>query len=208
MYGQPIELIWPSGCCESTKFHRDYLESRGFDAAEVTKKYNLRFTGEFGRQKRLDGSESDYKWRIVIPIQLLGKYVSFLGRDITERHRCKYLPCLRHNEAHPHKQTLFNAQNARDSIVIVEGTLDAIRLGDGAVATLGTSVTDQQIELLAGYTQRFVLFDPDAASAANALARKLSCFRGETEVVQLDTDCDPGDLDAIEAKAVMDALIG
>ena len=85
-------------------------------------------------------------------------------------------------------KNLYGLQKAKESIremgfcLIVEGYFDAISLWNAGVqnvvATLGTALTRDHLELLRRYTQDVVaLFDPDAAGR-KALDRSLELFLG------------------------------
>ena len=81
------------------------------------------------------------------------------------------------------REILWNFDNARksDTVVVCEGVYDAARVGKCAVATLGKSVSDQQVALLQQYWSHVViLLDPDALHDARRLKAK---FGPTTDVV-------------------------
>jgi hypothetical protein len=94
------------------------------------------------------------------------------------------------DEVYPHKNLLFGEHYVRDSIIITEGPLDAMKIGPGAVATCGTSYSMEQVLSMSKYPTRVVCFDsePEAQRRAVALADMLSLYKGDTYVVQLDSE--------------------
>jgi len=80
---------------------------------------------------------------------------------------------------------LFNYDQARTfkSVVICEGTFDAIRVGCNAVATLGKGVTDNQAKLIKAYWDfAVILLDPGDADREmkelnNTLKLSIPCVR-------------------------------
>lgn len=97
-----------------------------------------------------------------------------------------------------------------DSIVIVEGIADAWKLGPGAVSTFGIGFTTPQVLRIKRYQYRFILYDNDPKRegqvAAKKLANILMGFDGTTEIVNLKNVKDPGELDKMDAKQLMDDL--
>ena len=68
--------------------------------------------------------------------------------------------------------------------------MDALRIGPGAVATLGLGVSQHQIARAACYPIRVICFDSDRPGKRRAhdVARQLSAFPGETHLVTLDAE--------------------
>lgn len=170
--------------------HLEYLTSRGFDPVTLIQKYKLLACHTIGK----------YRFRIIIPIIMNGQTVSFVARDITGKAEKKYLYCPNYQSIVPRRETLYNIDNAKRNIVIVEGPFDVWRIGDGAIATLGTSVSDGQVELLLTKNPEkvFVLFDQDASqgtdSPAFKLANTLSGLIPYVEVLELVDEGDPGEM--------------
>ena len=101
---------------------------------------------------------------------------------------------------------LFNLDRAREvvreagRILLVEGQLDALRCWDSglkeAVAPQGTSVTEEQLDLIKRYTDRLdVLLDSDAAGAKAVLRLLPMAFKAglEVHVLGLPEGADPDD---------------
>jgi DNA primase len=185
------EIKMPSAfLTELPKPHRDYLIKRQFDPAQIQQQYGILaswLTGAFA-------------YRIIIPIFINKKLVCFTSRDITGRQPDRYKHLSNMQAIIPAKQCLYNLDSADENILLVEGCLDVWRIGAGAVATLGTSVSTEQIALLRSrnFKKVFILFDSaekDSAAPAKAdrLAGKLSAFIPVVEVLYLKHG-DPADI--------------
>ena len=110
--------------------------------------------------------------RIMIPIlSTNGKIVGFGGRTINSAEP-KYLNSPESN-VFSKRNILFGAYNLKkknqniDNVILCEGYMDVIalyRFGYPAVASLGTAVSDKQIDLLTKISKNiFVIFDGDHA---------------------------------------------
>ena len=101
------------------------------------------------------------------------------------------------------KSLLYGGQHVRDSVIVCEGPFDAINVGKGAVATLGINVTTAQVNRLADYYKRVIVFDnePNAQRRARALADQLSIYPGETFIVNIDAK-DPAEAKPSEIAAL------
>ena len=106
-------------------------------------------------------------------------YVGFVGRSI-EGKDFKNTPKL------PKSKVLFNLHRAKlqDTVYVVESSFDAIRLdqcGIGAVATLGSTVSKLQIELL---TKNFnsVIIVPDNDDAGKDMVSRIIKVMGTRAV--------------------------
>ena len=78
-------------------------------------------------------------------------------------------------------------------MVVVEGPFDAMRIGPGAVAVMGTGWSRAQLLAISKFPVRAVVFDsePEAQERARRLCHDLSVFEGKTSRIQLDA-ADPG----------------
>jgi DNA primase len=135
-----------------------------------------------------------FRGRIMLPIRDLQRRVIGFGGRVLDDGVPKYLnspetPLFRKG------RTLFALEVARDGIareeqvVIVEGYFDAIALHQAGltnvVATLGTALTTEHIEVIRRFARRVVLlFDPDAAGVRAAL-RTLDLFLGSGLAVRV-----------------------
>ena len=179
-----------------TKRHRDYLISRGFDPFELIKLYGLRGTGPLG----------DYKHRIIIPIIYQGQTVSYQGRDITGRANLPYKACPISEEIFHHKHLVYNFDSATKNAIVVEGILDAWRIGAGAVATFGTGYTTKQAQLLRKFERVFILYDLEdtAQEQADQLSYELSAMGTKSFIISdlLKEGEDPDMLSPDDVKAL------
>jgi len=135
-----------------------------------------------------------FRGRVILPIRDLQKRVIGFGGRVIDDGVPKYLnspetPLFRKGH------TLYGLEIAREGItreeqvVIVEGYFDAIALHQAGVtnvvATLGTALTSEHVDLVRRFTRRVVLlFDPDAAGVRAAL-RTLDLFLGSGLAVQV-----------------------
>ena len=142
----------------------DYLKSKNINDEELI---------EIGlAKKKYDNLYCYFHNRIMIPIVATnGKIVGFGGRT-TNSSEPKYLNSPE-SKVFSKRNILFGAYNIKkekknvDNIILCEGYMDVIalyRFGYPAVASLGTAVSDKQIDLLTKLTKNiFVVFDGDQA---------------------------------------------
>ena len=185
---------------ELKKMHRKYLLKRGFDPDYIEKKYKIKGTGITG----------DWKYRIIIPIYYKGQLVSYQGRDITDQQELRYKTLSKDESIINPKHVLYNLDNCKEEYIIVtEGAFDCWRLGNDSCATLGTSITKEQLRLLRKYKKIFFIFDPEseAYKKAKKAANELAIFGCKTEIIKLDEASDPAELSDIEAKKLKRKLL-
>ena len=187
-----IKVKLPEGTTLLKSTHKDYLESRDFDPDKLVKLYGLQGTGYSG----------PYKFRIIAPIYLDQKLVSYQGRDVTGKASLRYKTCSKEEEALYHKHTLYAVDLAKkDKVIVVEGITDVWRLGVDVVSTFGTGFTQFQIGMLAKrFKIIFVLYDSsdEAQEKANLLSHYLGVLGKQTEVIIIEKD-DPANLTDSEA---------
>lgn len=89
----------------------------------------------------------------------------------------------------------YDALEMYRSVFICEGALNALTLGDRAIATMGKAISQYQVnELLKSSCQRYIiLLDPDAKKYAINLALKLVAYK-KVKVVFLPEGKDVNDL--------------
>jgi DNA primase len=157
----------------------------------------------------------DLSWRILIPITFNGRLVSWTCRHIG-KDAIRYRSTPVELQAMDPKTILFGLDQVprnQSRVVVVEGPMDAVKLGPGALATFGIGWKWEQAMLLGDFTHRYILFDNDPKSIESQKRAKLlantvqSIFGGHTEVVQLDHHHDPGELSTEEAKSLMSELL-
>ena len=148
----------------------DYLNSKNIKEQELI---------EIGLAKKKYNKTYGYFYdRIMIPIvSTNGKIVGFGGRT-TNTSEPKYLNSPE-SEVFSKRNILFGAYNLKkrkqniDNVILCEGYMDVIALykfGYPAVATLGTAVSDKQIDLLSKLSKNiFVVFDGDQAGKSASI---------------------------------------
>lgn len=144
-----------------------------------------------------------FRDRIIFPIRdLTGKVIAFGGRALAD-FGPKYLNSpetpLYHKSHH-----LYGLDLAREEIrrrnfsILVEGYFDCVAPHQfgfrNVVASLGTSLTENQVKILGRYSPKVVInFDPDAAGIA-AVVRSIDLFGQagmQVNVVELPAGSDP-----------------
>jgi hypothetical protein len=164
---------------------RKYLRKRKFDPDFLEQRYSLRSGGIVGR----------WAFRLLIPVFHEKKLISFMGRDVTNKQEIRYKNLSLEESVMDIKTVLFNLDNCtRRKVVVVEGALDCMRWGDDCCATMGTTVTEQQIRQLSTYKKVYVMFDNDAPGKIKAqfVAEKLAVLGAEVEVVDHGMEHDLG----------------
>ena len=142
----------------------DFLKSKNINEEELI---------EIGLAKKKYNNLYGYFYdRIMIPIvSTNGKIIAFGGRS-TNSSEPKYLNSPE-SDVFSKRNILFGAYNLKkrkqniDNIILCEGYMDVIalfRFGYPAVATLGTAVSEKQIDLLTKLSKNiFIVFDGDQA---------------------------------------------
>ena len=160
------------------------LNKQAIDSARAITYYNGRRITESSVRKFGLGYSSN-RDMVTIPVHSPdGIPVGFVGRSV-EGKEFKNTPKL------PKSKVLFNLHRTKTSskIYVVESSFDAIRLdqvGMPAVATLGSNVSNFQIELLRKYFNNiFVIADNDEAGG-NMKERIVEKLGSRVSVIQLD----------------------
>lgn len=200
---------YPGSTSEMKPHHKKYLSKRRFDPDYLEKEWGLLGTGPIAPLSVRTGREKktiDYKSRIIAPIEWDGNVVSFQGRDITNRHKLKYLACPIERELLNLKSILYGKSDG-ERCVLVEGITDVWRLGFGALAVFGIKYRLPQIKCLKKYKKVFLLFDPDPQAKIQAEKIKNALqFRGVNVHNLEGFDTDPGDMKQDDANHLMKEL--
>lgn len=191
----------------------DFLEKRGFSGKELARAGLV--------VVRQDGGFYDrFRNRLIFPIcDATGRVIAFGGRALADDQQPKYLnspETMLFQKGH----TLWAFDRARRAIadsgraIIVEGYLDAIACHEAGfaetVATMGTTLTREHVELLRRRTERLLLsFDSDSAGLAAALrGRDLFQEAGlEVWVVTLPEGMDPDNVIRLRGADSFKALL-
>ncbi len=157
----------------------------GFFSRKRTAASDLEKAGLAIPRKESAGVYDRFRNRIIFPIMdIRTQTIGFGGRSIDDQ-MPKYLNSPE-TPAYVKSRSLFGLHLARDkcraenAIYIVEGYFDCIMLHqhgvENTVATLGTSLTSEQIRILKGYAEKMILvYDSDDAGI-KAAARSIALF--------------------------------
>lgn len=127
--------------------------------------------------------------------------LGFVGRSV-EGKQFKNTPGL------PKSKTLFNLHRVKTSrnVYVVESSFDAIRLdqcGFPAVATLGSNVSNFQIELLKKYFNDIIVIADNDEAGGNMVTRLQERLSSRVSVIHLENKYkDIGDMDDADIKAL------
>lgn len=179
------------------KMHTEYLEGRGFNPRQIIREHRLRACYTIGR----------YKFRIIIPIYLHNRLVSFTSRDVTGEQDPPYKNASSGEVILTPKRTVYNYDNIQPggNAILVEGPIDVWKLGKPAISILGVEHTEDQILYLMKkkIDTLFILFDNDRAGrkAARKLGRVMASIIKNVELIFLKDKKtkDPGALTISEA---------
>lgn len=200
----PFKL--PSNAEELSEKHIQYLLSRGFsDPEKLIATWELKGTGIYSRLDKID-----YSRRIIAPITWDGKWVSFQGRDITNKQEPKYRACPMARETIHHQHILYGHQHKWSSVgLLTEGITDVWKLGEKACACFGIDYTPKQLRVIGkSFDRGFVIFDddPQAQIQAHKLIESLR-FRYQKEWINVEIKGDPGALPEPEAQYLVKQLL-
>jgi hypothetical protein len=181
----PIESKKLSDIHKSSKGYSDaidYLSRRGF-GKDIIGQYGLRFA-----------SSGNYGGRIIIPICLNFKIVSFTSRDYTGKQKNRYKHAPLYMSAKRIKDLLYNYDRAKDHkhIYVLEGPTDVWRMGEDSVAVFRSALSAEQRNLLISLKPKSVtiIFDPMATSRAYDAAESLLPFINKIKVARLTGEKD------------------
>jgi len=188
---------------------KEYLTARGFDIGYLQNKYHIRGGGTIG----------DWRYRILIPIWYKGVLVSWTGRSILPKDYIKKHKIPRYKNLsieqsviNP-KEICFNLDNStQDKVMLVEGPMDVLKMGDNCICSLGTGVTPEQILFLKNrYKKIFVCFDnePGAQEHGREVGMNLSAVGVDVELVNICEPFgknDPGELTFDEVSSIKKEL--
>ena len=160
-------------------------------------------TGLFGENEK--GTYDIFRNRLMFPIHSVnGKIIAFGGRTLAEdQSGGKYINSptteiyIKGNELYGLFSTRYEISK-KDFALISEGYLDFLRLYEkgftNSVASLGTSLTDSQINLLSRYTNNFyLLYDGDIAGRKAAIRAASNVLKkgANAKIIELPIDDDP-----------------
>lgn len=206
----PDAVKWPAQCHDGLGHaHAHYLKKiRGFkNPRRIAALWSLRST---------DMSERGWSWRIVAPFFIPGEEsaVACQGRTLSDAVEPRYRSLDDERCVIPVKHLLYGEDLVPgESVIVVEGPIDAWKVGPGAVSCSGTGWTREQLMRLSRFSNRFICFDnePTAQEKAEELAATLSALDGKHTAVGMfspDEAKDFGELPEEEAWAFRRELLG
>ena len=186
-----------------TRAHGDYLRRRGFNPKELVEKWGI---------SSVPGWEPLLGNRVLMPLTFDGVKVSWQARTVFPDVEPRYLTASKDQEQVHHKDLVYGWDYASllGRAVLVEGPMDAWKLGPGAVHGFGVQLMAAQVRLLSQLDEVFVVFDsePKAQTIGRDIARQLAALGTRAEYVDLETSKDPGELSMEEGQTVMNELMG
>lgn len=193
------ELKYPKGTKKLKDMHKNYLEKRNFDPELLEKTWQLKGTNHIG----------DYRFRIIAPIIINKKPVSYIGRDITDKSSLRYKTCTIQNEVIHHKNILYGLDFVQNrKTIIVEGITDVWKIGKGAVALFGTNYTKKQVlKIIHNIDTAFIMLDNDAEKQANKLSFDLAGLIKHIEIIHISMK-DPASMKQEDANYLKKTLLG
>lgn len=178
--------------------HKNFLKKeRKFNPKYLEEKYNLHSTGP----------DSDLPNRIIVPVVHNYRLLTYTGISISENARIKYFHCPNEKSVLHIKKYLYNLNTVKKDVFVVEGIFDAWRFGDTACPLFGANATDEQIKILAGIQNVYLLLDGDNAGRKGALriAHQLSAFTN-THIISLPEGQDPDSLPREEINKIKQSI--
>lgn len=197
--GKSTVLLPQESTIHFPRIHIEYLRSRGFPPRKTIRKYKLRAVYNLGR----------YKFRVVIPIFMERRMVSFTARDITGQQDPPYKMASEEESAVGRSKLVYNLDTIPEGgdAMLMEGPMDVMKFGDGAICTFGIEHNPGQIVQLKRKKIRnlFIVFDNDGPGrrAARELGPIVApIVRRRVEIVTLHRVHDPGEMPLEDAMSL------
>jgi DNA primase len=190
---------------DENKKIKDYLYSRGLDDDDINKwrmgYCDFRYVQEFKNNPNNKIAKQFKKFTNRIIFSVLdhrGNIVGFSGRRLPDANKdyAKYLNSSdKDNELFHKNEIVYGLNYAKRTIssldfaIWVEGFLDVQLMHkagvENTIASMGTAITKEQIQLVSKFTKNVILFmDPDEAGE-NAMKNSLELFSSEGMEVKL-----------------------
>lgn len=173
------------GTSQVARSIRNYMSSRGFTIEELSK-HGIGYVA----------TEGPFFGYLIIPYYYKGTLRYYNARNVIGQGP-------RYNNPNKDitglgKEFIIFNQDALDmysSIFICEGAINALTMGDRAIATMGKAISAYQVnQLIKSPVDRFILLlDPDAIKYSINLAFKLVAYK-KVKVIQLPENKDCNDL--------------
>lgn len=180
--------------------HAQYIKRRKYDVKFIREMFDVRAEYHTGF----------FKYRLVIPVYMNHRLMTFVGRDVTGKSGLPYKNFPEEQSVLPAKECVYNIDNVHDTAIIFEGIFDCWRFVHNSVALFGLVYTKEQVRILAHKLKKAIIcFDnePQAIEVAEKLAFDLSMHGLEVELLLIDA-ADPGEMSQEEAEEVKQELFG
>ncbi len=195
-------VIWPpENEVPMPSLHAEYLHSRGYDPKQLRELYDLRCVYQTGA----------FKYRIIIPVFVNGRIVTYIGRDVTDKSPLPYKNLAEVKSVLPAKEVVYNLDSVHETAIICEGVFDSWRFGIHGVAMFGLQYTSAQTRALAKHIKRgFIVFDEEEQAQAKAkeLGAELAFQGVEVEIITNIGYNDPGEMPESAANLIKNELLG
>ena len=185
-----------------TPAERKYLKERNFSPKLLHEKYKIVGGGITG----------SWKYRIIIPLVLNGKIVSWTARTILSKQQQQKLKIPRYKNLSIEqsvvdpKSVLYNLDHCEDKIaVLTEGAFDVIRMSDGFFCSFRTELTQSQISMIKQRFEKvFIMFDneEEAQAKARKFGLQIASIGVEVELVDCYGDFNKNDAGELNEKEV------
>ena len=177
----------------------DYLKNKGYEEEDIEK------AGLITHSKKTDRHFDRFRGRIMFPIMdSRGRIIGFGGRSIDNANQPKYLnspetPVFSKGN-NLYALNIAKKHNKNQDIILVEGYMDVISLYKhgvlNSVASLGTALTENQVELLKRYSKEiYICYDSDRAGkiATDKAIDVMKKKDTKPKVIPLPKNLDPDD---------------
>ena len=177
----------------------DYLKEKNYSEKDMES------AGLITHHKKSNRYFDKFRGRIIFPIfDIKGRIIGFGGRSIDSENQPKYLNSpetpVFYKGSNLYALNIVRKQSKRDKIILVEGYMDVISLYKygikNSVASLGTSLTPNQSQLLKSYSKEiYICYDSDNAgrNATNKAIETMSKVDIKPKIILLPEKLDPDD---------------
>ena len=143
-----------------SKTEQDYLLKRHFNPKELIRSFNIQGGGWVG----------EWKNRIIIPIYISGKLITYVGRTIIPDREPRYKFLSNEESVINPKKIFFNLDNCSNSYaVLLEGLFDVMRFGNDSICGFGITLTREQVWYLSErFKKIYIIFDNERGAVKKA----------------------------------------
>lgn len=190
--------ILPYGCTNGlTQGQTKWLKQRRYDPETVQEKWGVVAGPLVG----------PWCHRIMCPVKYGGRTMTWVGIDTTGTNKAKYKAAPVEESFMPIGELPYGIDHVQgDTVLLVEGMLDAWRIGYGAIAMFGMGVNDKKMRALIELPVKtyYIMFDAEELATKNAedLGKTLRLATGRDVYILHLGSGDPDNLDDETAKAL------